>query len=158
MHKNIKHKQKGKIFWCKHTTALNFYLWMRWQLEVCKHVHDLILLTPYQVLILFSKICDISSALRFTTDKITHWHTSYPSPIRTTGQLQFRIKNVNTFIRYLATLSMGNGECTPENSGQGMRPITDLPLVLTLRMSGMIPPLPYMPSSYEQKQFYLYIF
>jgi hypothetical protein len=36
--------------------------------------------------------------------------------------------------------------------------ITDLPLVLTLRMSGMIPPFPYMPSSYEQKQPYLYIF
>ena len=127
--------------------------------DVCKHVYDFILLTSYQMMILFSKICDnISTALRFTTDKITHWQTSYPSPIRTTGQLQFRVKNVNTFISYLAVLSMGSGDCSPENNGQGMRPITDLPLVLTLRMSGMIPPLPYMPSSYEQKQFYLYIF
>jgi hypothetical protein len=25
-------------------------------------------------------------------------------------------------------------------------------------MSGMIPPLPYMPSTYEQEQLYLYIF
>lgn len=126
-----------------------------------RHVHDLILLTPYQMMILFRKICDnISPALRFTTDKIAHWHTSYPSTIRTTGQLQFRVKNVNTFIRYryLATLSMGNGDCFPEKSSQGMKPITDLPLVLTIRMSGMIPPLPYMSSSYEQKQLYLYFF
>jgi hypothetical protein len=65
---------------------------------------------------------------------------------------------MNTFIIYLATLSMGNGDCSPENSGQSMRPITDLSLVLTLRMSGVIPPLPYMPSSYEQRQLYLYIF
>jgi hypothetical protein len=64
---------------------------------------------------------------------------------------------VNTFIRYLATLSMGNGDCSQEKGGQGMKPITDLPLVLTLRMSGMVPPPPYMPSSYEQKQLYLYI-
>jgi len=132
---------------------------MRWQLDVCRRVHDLILLTAYQMMILFSKPCDnISPALRFTTDKITNWHTSYPSPFRTTGQLQFRVKNVNTFIRYLATLSVGNGDCSLEKSGQGMKPITDLPLVLTLRMSGMIPPLPYMPSSYEQKQLYLYFF
>jgi hypothetical protein len=132
---------------------------MRWQLDVCKHVYDLILLTPYQIMILFSKLCDnISTALRFTTDKITHCHNSYRSPIRTTGQLQFRVRNVNTFVRYLATLSMGNGDCSPETSGQGMKPITDLPLVLTLRMSGMIPPLPYMPSTYEQEQLYLYIF
>jgi hypothetical protein len=41
--------------------------------DVCKHVHDLILLTPYQMMTLFSKIHDnISPALRFTTDKITH--------------------------------------------------------------------------------------
>jgi hypothetical protein len=39
-----------------------------------------------------------------------------------------------------------------------MKPITDLTLVLTLRLSGMIPPLPSMPSSYEQKQLYLYFF
>jgi hypothetical protein len=59
---------------------------------------------------------------------------------------------VITFIRYLAILSMGNGDCSLEKSDQGMKPITELPLVLTLRMSGMISPLPYMPSSYEQKQ------
>jgi len=155
VYKNIKHKQKGNIFWRKHTRALNYWF-VDEMTDVRRCVHDLTLLTCYQMMIIFSKIYEnISPASRFTTDKISHWHTSYPSPVRTTGQLQFRFKIVNTFIRYLTTLSISNGNCSPEKSGQGMKPITDFPLVLTIRMSGMIPPLPYMPSSYEQKELYL---